>query len=98
MPGRPFAPGQSGNPSGRPKNNARVVELARSHTENAFATLVQVMEDKKAPAAARVSAAQAVLDRGWGKPVQPVDGDGEGGPLAIEIVRRVIDPAKPDAP
>ncbi len=28
------------------------------------------MEDKKAPPAARVSAATAVLDRGWGKPRQ----------------------------
>ena len=33
--------------------------------------------------AARVRAAEALLDRGWGKPTQPVDGDGEGGPITI---------------
>jgi len=94
----PFQPGQSGNPGGRPKAPARVVELARAQTESAIFTLVEVMQNKKAPPSSRVAAAQALLDRGWGKPVQPVDGDGEGGPLAIEIVRRVVDPAKPDAP
>lgn len=31
------------------------------------------MEQGDAPAAARVSAAQALLDRGWGKPQQTVD-------------------------
>ncbi len=35
------------------------------------------MEDKKAPSAARVSAATAILDRGWGKPGQAVEIGGE---------------------
>lgn len=78
-----FKAGQSGNPGGRPKGNARVRDLAQAQTENAIATLVSVMEDKAAPPAARVSAATAVLDRGWGKPAQPIDGDGEGGPIQI---------------
>jgi hypothetical protein len=34
---------------------------------------------------AKVSAAQALLDRGWGKPSQPVDGDGEGGPVQLTV-------------
>jgi hypothetical protein len=34
--------------------------------------LVEVMTDAKAPAAARVAAAVAVLDRGWGRPPQAV--------------------------
>ncbi len=33
------------------------------------------MHDDKAPAAARVSAATAVLDRAWGKPAQSVQLD-----------------------
>ena len=38
-------------------------------------TLTGVCGSKAAPAAARVSAAQALLDRGWGKPAQPHTGE-----------------------
>jgi hypothetical protein len=51
-------------------------------------TLAEVMADKDQPAAARVSAANAILDRGYGKPSQPIDGDGEGG--AIKAVTEII--------
>jgi hypothetical protein len=65
--------------------------LARSHTASAIKTLAGIMNEKKAPAAARVSAAQALLDRGWGKAPQPLDGDGEGGPInVITEIRRTI--------
>lgn len=47
--------------------------LARSHTPEAMKTLVEIMKDKEVNAAARVSAAQALLDRGWGKAAQTVD-------------------------
>jgi len=68
--------------------------LARSHTEAAINTLVGIMNQPEAPQAARVSAANSILDRGWGKPAQPIDGDGEGGPIAIQaIVRKIIDPS-----
>jgi len=42
------------------------------------------MRQPKAPAAARVQAAVALLDRGWGKPKQTVGGDIEN-PLAVRI-------------
>ena len=32
------------------------------------------MNDPKAPPAARVGAATAVLDRGWGRPTQSIEG------------------------
>ena len=41
--------------------------LARSHTEAALKTLKAIMSDPDANAGARVSAAVALLDRGWGK-------------------------------
>jgi len=48
-----------------------VTTLARQHTEQAVALLAEVMLDRKAPQAARVTAATALLDRGWGKaPIQ----------------------------
>ena len=90
----PFEKGQSGNPGGRPKAAGRVRELAQSQTENAIATLVSVMENAKAPPASRVAAATAILDRGWGKPVQPVVGDEESDPISLlqRIEHVIVDP------
>lgn len=49
-----------------------VREACRALTEIAVLTLKQVMTDEDAPASARVSAANAVLDRAWGKPESDV--------------------------
>ena len=72
-----FKKGQSGNPNGRPKHKLPdgrpVSELARDYSERALTVLIDVMEDAEASKAARVSAAEAVLDRGWGKPKQDMD-------------------------
>jgi predicted ATP-dependent serine protease len=77
-----FKPGVSGNPDGRPKRPetiaarrvvADVKATARDLTLDAMDTLKQVMKDPKAPPAARVGAATAILDRGWGKPQQQID-------------------------
>ena len=43
---------------------------ARDHTGKALQTLVNTMDDPMATAAAKVSAAIALLDRGWGKPTE----------------------------
>jgi hypothetical protein len=61
-----FAPGQSGNPGGRPKDEHRVAELARSYTLEAIDTLVELMRDGK-DERVRGTAAQALLDRGWAR-------------------------------
>lgn len=44
--------------------------LARAHTETAIGTLSHIMRQESAPPSARVAAAQALLDRGWGKAEQ----------------------------
>ena len=87
--GKPFQKGRSGNPGGRPKVVAEVKELARAHTREAIETLVSIMSNPKAAPAARVSAANALLDRGYGKPPQHITG--EGGP---SFVVRLPEPAK----
>lgn len=68
-----FKPGQSGNPGGRPKANPEIRELARAHTPQAVKVLVEVMSNKKAPAAARTMAANAIIDRAHGKPTQHIE-------------------------
>lgn len=65
------------------KTPTDIRSLARGHTEAAINTLAGVMNQPDAPHAARVAAANSLLDRGWGKPAQPHDGNGEGGPIVI---------------
>lgn len=65
-----FKPGQSGNPSGRPKSDIMIRDIAREYTDSAIKTLVEIAGSPRASASARVQAANALLDRGWGKPVQ----------------------------
>lgn len=80
--GRPFPAGMSGNPGGRPKVIAEVRDLARQHTRKAIQTLVKVMSGESD--SARVAAANALLDRGFGKARtdQPVTLDEMDGALA----------------
>jgi len=65
-----FKPGQSGNPSGRPKEDKTIRELAKAHTADAIETLVSIAKSSKASDSARVQASTALLDRAWGKPAQ----------------------------
>ncbi|MGB8896959.1 MAG: DUF5681 domain-containing protein [Pseudolabrys sp.] len=69
----PFKKGQSGNPGGRPKILADIREVARAHTASAMNALVQIVENNNAPPAARVAAANSLLDRGYGKPEAKID-------------------------
>src|SRR4029077_453228 len=57
------------------KAAADIRSLARAQTALAIRTLTGVCGSKAAPAAARVSAAQALLDRGLGKAAQPHTGE-----------------------
>jgi hypothetical protein len=76
-----FKPSVSGNPEGRPKRPetievrkvvADVKAAARELTLDAMNTLKGAMADPKAPWSAKITAAIAVLDRGWGNPEQTV--------------------------
>ena len=69
-----------------PKTLVEIRSLARSHTRTAINALVGVMRSRKATHAARVSAANALLDRGWGKPPQALE-NGEDG--ALELIHRI---------
>jgi hypothetical protein len=75
-----------------PKAVTEIRSLARSHTRTALNVLVAVMRNTKATPPARVAAANAILDRGWGKPTQAIGND-EGALELIHRIERVIDDA-----
>ncbi len=81
--GAPFRKGVSGNPGGRPAlppEIKHVRELAREYTQAAVDALVGVLSSNSD--SARVAAASALIDRGWGKAEQPLTGK-DGGPIEV---------------
>jgi hypothetical protein len=67
-----------GNSGNMPKTLTDIRSLARSHTESSIRTLAHIAAQSESDAA-RVMAANSLLDRGWGKPPQAHTGeDGEG--------------------
>jgi hypothetical protein len=81
----PFQPGQSGNPGGRKPIPAEVKEMARAASVEAIERAIHWMRSDDSSASLKAS--QLILERAYGKPAQPIDGDGEGGsiPMAIEV-------------
>lgn len=73
------------------KDKMLVASLAREHTEDAIKTLVALMLTA-AENSVRKSAADSILDRGWGKPAQAITGEG-GKDLVIQIIKYGDNPA-----
>jgi hypothetical protein len=72
-----------------------IQDLARSRTESAINVLSAIMLRETANAFARVAAANAILDRGWGRPVQPLANDGAPLELLQRIERVIVYPDNP---
>lgn len=72
----PFVKGKSGNPAGAKLHRSTSAELevrrlAQKHTLPALKTIVEIMGNKDNAPAVRLTAADMVLNRGHGKPIQP---------------------------
>jgi hypothetical protein len=71
-----YKKGQSGNAGRSKKDNRDLVDikrLAKVHTRDGLAALVEIMNDPKQKAADRIAAAREVFDRGWNRPAQSID-------------------------
>ena len=60
--------GRPRGPNGRGAAFKHLRELARSHTEDAIQTIVNIMNNKSNDAWVLLACANAILDRGYGKP------------------------------
>lgn len=68
--GRPYVKGQSGNPKGRPLLNEELVEACRSFMNNDGLKILEKWAKRPSGAEAR-KAMEMILDRGYGKAIQP---------------------------
>ena len=93
MPRQPGTPKTGGRVAGTPNRiTADVKALAGSYTSAALETLAEIMQDDAAPPAARVSAANSLLDRAHGRPRQELEHAGsEKEPLTV-IIREFVKP------
>ena len=87
---RPWKPGQSGNPSGRPKGIAtQARELIGDDPSRLLNVFLEIAEDTRQKAADRRAAAESLLDRAYGKApaYAPIDGEN---PLELDSIARRI--------
>ena len=69
-----------GRKAGTPnKATAEIKAIAQEYGPQAIAVLVEIVNDKEAPHASRVAAADKLLDRGYGKARQAIDLGSQGG-------------------
>jgi hypothetical protein len=91
-PPKAFKPGVSGNPAGRPKKTVEELDLiaaCKSKTPDALAMIADIMTNGEKEQT-RLSAALAIIERAYGKPVQPQDVSLSGSLLFTAIERRIV--------
>lgn len=72
------------------ERRATIAEMAQEYAEEAISTLAQIATMGESESA-RVAAANAILDRAYGKPSQAMELGGKGGgAITFERIERVI--------
>ncbi len=75
-----------------------IAEMAKEHADSALRVLVAVAHDEGAPPAARVSAANAILDRAYGKPSSAADSDASDYAPHVAVMYVTSGKSKPYVP
>ena len=82
-----FRTGTSGNPTGRPKKTEAEVtleQMCREKTPEALAIILEIMTEGDGHKV-KLSAAQYVIDRGWGKAAQSLTLEGGKTPIQTSV-------------
>jgi len=85
MNGRKTGGRKAGTPN---KATAEIRDLARADGPAVFKELVRLAFKSKSEQT-RVAAIKEILDRAYGRPTQPIDGDGQGGAVVVNVVTGV---------
>ena len=86
---RPWKPGQSGNPSGRPKGIAKAFREAVKDPAELAALLLEIAQDERQKTSDRIAAMRELLDRGYGKAASFAAIEGAD-PLEIDDITREV--------
>ena len=79
-----FAAGNTGG--GRPKTPEEFKQLARENSLAALQKVIAIMHNDEAKLNDQLKAAEMVMDRAWGKPIQGMEVSGpEGNALTIKL-------------
>jgi hypothetical protein len=73
-----------------PKNLGHIESLARSHTKTAIQVLAGIMREPTVQPMARVAAAKALLDRGWGKPKEMHHSEVDDNKTLLKVVNEIV--------
>ncbi|MBQ2095403.1 MAG: hypothetical protein II474_05825, partial [Firmicutes bacterium] len=80
-----FKKGQSGNPSGRKKQDPVVKKMFEAALPDAVQLLVNTMNNENTKVELRVQCANAIIDRVMGKPQQAVQVDAKNIPQVVIV-------------
>lgn len=79
-----FKPGESGNPSGRPKLPAELVAKCRELSDEVVTFWINTMRDGNQKAQDRIRCSENLMDRGFGKAAQNINANVNDGRLQVD--------------
>ena len=87
-PGRPFLPGNTANPGGRPKGFGALIRAETRDGAELVAFALEVLRgQRRAPMRLRLQALAWLADRGWGSVTQSHEISGPGGAAVVFTLR-----------